>query len=396
MGKTKMKSERRRIQKRISLQGIGMLVLFMCVASMTLLRAYAQNKREIIWEGTAIVDDPPNYKDLGPDARHLHAGNFGDDYPRAVKLIDGSWLLVFTSYTAGDSGYLLNPKGGNILVIERSRDNCRTWTRVTTLSDPGRDMDNGEMIQLPNGNILLAARSVRWQESYRLPVYRSADNGHTWSLISDIDSNEGRPGQLGRPDKGVYEPHFYQLTPNELGVMYSTEKHVTESPSRSQTLAEKVSTDGGVTWGREIVVAAGGAPDRPGMPVWTRMKNGKFIVVFEACGPEDCMIHSKISSDGINWMTGMGTPIPFERGAPYLLCLADGGLILTANNHHVGISNDSGVTWRQTADAFSGGPEAAFFSSIYQVSAHRILLMTGQQRLQGGRRIAIRTGEVRE
>jgi Neuraminidase (sialidase) len=328
------------------------------------------------------------------DARHLHAGTFGDDYPRALSLADGSWLLVFTSFAQGDSGYRLNPSGGNVLVVLRSKDDGRNWTKVSVISDPGRDMDNGEMIQLADGSILLAARSVRWQESYRLPIYKSTDFGATWKVLSSLDSNEGKPGELGTPDKGVYEPHFYQITPGILGVMFSTEKHVVESPSYSQTVAEKISTDGGRTWGKEIWVAEGGPLDRPGMPVWTRMKNGRFIVVYEVCGPQACTIYSKISADGMHWDRGLGMPIPLERGAPYVLRLADGRLVLTANNHRVAVSSDNGESWNAVKDAFPGGPKAAFFSSIYEVSPNHILLMTGQERSQGGRRIAIRDGEI--
>lgn len=240
------------------------LLVACAILSFTCLNLYAEPPARgpdasVVWGSTIIADDPPTYKDNGVDARHLHAGIFGDDYPRAMNLANGSWLLVFTTFAQGDSGYVLNQNGGNILVVMRSQDHGKTWTKLSQLSDPGRDMDNGEMIQLADGSILLAARSVRWQESYRLPVYESRDGGATWRQLSTIDSNEGRPGELGRPDKGVYEPQFYQITPTELGVMYSTEKHVTESPSYSQTVAEKISADGGKTWGKEIRVAAGGA-----------------------------------------------------------------------------------------------------------------------------------------
>ncbi len=105
-------------------------------------------------------------------------------------------------------------------------------------------------------------------------------------------------------------------------------------------------------------------------------------------------IHSKVSADGIRWRHGIGEPLPEERGAPYLLRLADGHLILTANNHHVVMSSDNGATWYDLDDAFAGGPKNAFFSSIYEFDPGHILLMTGQERPQGGRRIAIRVGAV--
>ena len=356
---------------------------------------YGQPESPIIWKATITVNDPVTYRDAGLDARRLHPGQFGNDYPRALRLNNGSWLIVYTSFKHGDPGYLANSNGGTRLVIAKSTDDGSSWRNITTISDPGRDMDNGELIQLKNGDILLATRSVRWQESYRLPVFRSTDNGLTWKYLSNIDSNEGKLGQLGTPDKGVYEPHLYKLDDQILGVMYSTEKHVTETPSYSQTVAEKLSTNGGATWGKEIWVAANGPKDRPGMPVWTKMKDGKYIVVFEACGPQDCSIHSKVSSDGIHWAFGLGNQVPSERGAPYILGLEDGRLILTSNNHHVSMSDDYGHSWHLVEPAFRGGQEVAFFSAIYQMSPTEIMLMTGLRRSEGGRRIVIRFGTLR-
>lgn len=372
------------------------IIAFISLATFpsTLLTMCAQDYKEISWGPTVVADNPPIFQDAGPDARKLRPGAFGDDYPRAVRLKGGSWLLVFTTYPRGDSGYLSNPRGGTVLVVMRSKDQFRTWKKVSTISDPGRDVDNGEMIELPNGDVLLATRSVRWQESYRLPVYRSTDSGQTWTVISDIDSNEGTAGALGNPDKGVYEPHFYQLSPRLLAVMYSTEKHVTEYPPYSQTVAEKLSTDGGVTWGKEICVASGDAADRPGMPVWTKMKNGKYIVVYEVGGPKNYPIYSKLSDDGIHWAPGLGNPVPIEQGAPYLVGLSDGSLVLTSNNHRVVVSDDFGATWKPTDDAFPGSPETAFFSSIYQIDTNEIALITGRLRPEGGRSIAIRFGSV--
>lgn len=361
---------------------------------------WAGTNSGIKWGDIIIVDDPPTYSDSSPiaksalDARNLQPGLFGDDYPRAVRLANGAWLMVYTTFRKGDPGYLANPRGGTCLVIDEGSADGRRWKQISTICDPGRDMDNGEFIQLKNGEILLGARSVRWQESYRLPVFRSLDMGHTWRYLSCFDDNEGKPGELGKPDKGVYEPHFYLLDDATLAVMYSTEKHVTEEPSYSQIVAEKISRDGGQTWGKEIWVSAGGAKDRPGMPVWTRMKNGKYVVVHENCGPQDCGIHSKTSDDGLHWATGGGSPVPSQRAAPYLLSLEDGRLILTSNNHHVSMSDNFGKSWFLVDSAFEGRPDMAFFSSIYQVSPNEIMLMTGLQRPQGGRRIAIRFGTL--
>src|SRR5690606_22289013 len=98
-------------------------------------------------------------------------------------------------------GYKIEKDGGFELEIAESKNNGQTWKKVALISEKGRDLDNAQLIQLPDGSILLSCRSVRWQESYQLPVFRSEDKGRSWTKISTIDSNEGKPGDLGNPDK---------------------------------------------------------------------------------------------------------------------------------------------------------------------------------------------------
>ncbi len=370
---------------------IAALVFFLSIAAAS---HFAAQNGSVTWGSTVRIADPPTYSVAGAYARHIHPGKFGADYPRALRLTDGSWLCTYTGYEKGNRGYLAGPRGGTRIFVDKSAGGGKSWKQIAMLSDPGRDLDNGEMIQLPDGSILLATRSVRWQESYRLPVYRSTDNGKTWKYLSDIDSNEGKSGQLGHPDKGVYEPHFYQLGPHTLAVMYSSEKHVVENPTYSQIISEKLSHDNGATWGKEIWVAAKTGGYRPGMPVWTRMKNGKYIVTFEVCGPDNCRIHSKTSHDGIRWPSGLGTVVPSEIGAPYVLALKDGRLILTSNNHQVSMSGDYGKSWHLIAPAFQGGPRIAYWSSLYQTGRDEIMLLTGLRRPEGGRRIVARFGKL--
>ena len=108
---------------------------------------------------------------------------YGSEYARLLRLED-CWLAVFTLYD--NCGYRYDEQGGTRLQIAESLDNGRTWSMLTMLRDPGRDLDNGQLTCLPNGDILLPCRSVRWQESYRLPVYRSRDRGRNWEYLSII------------------------------------------------------------------------------------------------------------------------------------------------------------------------------------------------------------------
>jgi len=358
---------------------------------------FAQQKNidSIRWTDAVLVNDQPVFKDPGsvPEAGGTHPrrhGLYGSQYCRLLKLKDGSWLAGYT--ISRNSGYKNEPEGGLELQFSRSTDNCQTWEPVSIISDPGRDMDNAQMIELPNGSILLACRSVRWQESYALSVYKSTDKGKNWNKLSIIDQNHGKPGELGKPDKGIYEPHFYLLDDGRLAVMYANEKHVTETPSYSQIISEKISVDGGKTWGDEIWVAhtPGQSASRPGMSVWTKMNNGQYIVVYEVCGPEGCNIYTKTSNDGVNWPVGLGQRIPDQLGGPFILSLKGGGLVVTSNSSQVSISNDYGKTWNKINQAWP----KTLWPSLYEIQPNKIGVVNSVPREQGGNNIQIRLGDV--
>jgi hypothetical protein len=339
------------------------------------------------WGTTSTVTNINTFTDAGPDARGISPGTFGSEYPRMLKLSNGNWLAAATIYD--NNGYTHDANGGTKMQVFKSTDNARTWTLNATIGDPGRDLDNAQMIQMPNGDVLLASRSVRWQESYRLYVYKSTDLGVNWSNISTIDQNNGVPGSLGNPDKGVYEPHFYILDNGNLAVFYANEKHVTENPSYSQIISEKISTNGGVSWGNEIFVAwdPGNSASRPGMPVMTKMANGQYRVVYEVCGTNNCNIFTKTSSDGSTWASGIGTQIPNQQGGPYIISLTDGRLIVTSNANVLSFSDNYGSTW-YTNNTMPFGNN--LWASLYQTDPNEIALIDSVSRAGGGHNIQVR------
>jgi len=370
------------------------IAILLCVVT----TAYTQESEidSIQWKQEILVNDEPVFTDPGavPEAggtKPRRHGIYGSQYCRLLQLKNGSWLAGYT--ISRNNGYHNDPKGGLELQFSRSDDHCRTWKKVSILSDPGRDMDNAQMIGLKDGTVLLACRSVRWQESYALPVYKSTDQGKTWTKLSIIDETHGKPGELGKPDKGIYEPHFYLLDDGRLAVMYANEKHVVENPSYSQIISEKISADQGKTWGEEIWVAhtPGQSSSRPGMPVWTKMNNGKFMVVYEVCGPEGCNIYCKTSTDGFNWPVGLGNKIADQLGGPYLLSLKSGRLVVTSNSSQVSLSNDFGSTWKTINMAW----QKTLWPSLYEIRENEIGAVNSVKRSQGGNNIQVRIGEIR-
>jgi len=280
--------------------------------------------------------DPSGPFAWGETTRVADAG-----WGRMTPLKDGRWLGVNTLY----------PKPNSILQLEISADKARTWTPISTVIEPGRNLDNGEVIQLPGGDLLLTGRSVvdgpGLPRSYHLPVYRSADDGKTWTFQSQVDTSEPPPTQARHPSVGLWEPHFFFLPDGKLACAYANEKPAVATPAYSQIISEKVSPDGGKTWGRPIVLAAqvGGGGQRPGMPVLARMKNGQYIAVYEVVGVGDADVYFKTSRDGVTWPPGIGVRIPCQHAGPWVTTLMSGRLIATSCENQISYSDDDGATW---------------------------------------------------
>jgi hypothetical protein len=353
----------------------------------------------VTWKKAVLVNTVSNFVDGGRDVRGNRPGKFGSQYGRMTKLANGNWLIVYTIYD--NNGYKYGDAHGlswqgTALQVARSTDSCRTWKIISTLRADNRDLDNGEIIQLPNGRLLMAFRSVRWQQSYLIYVWSSTDGGSTWQWLSRPDGNEGFPGNLGNPDKGVYEPHFCLLDGGTLALFYSNEKHVTETPSYSQIISEKLSTDGGQTWEREIWVAwdPHALSKRPGMPVVTKMANGQYIAVFEVVGSHQADVFYKTSNDGKTWDSGIGTTIPGQIGGPYVVSLANGRLAVTSNTGNVSFSDDYGSSWRlNDPPAWGNGTiKTYWWQSVYQIGPEEIGVVASVPRASGGTDVRIKFG----
>ena len=286
---------------------------------------------------------------------------------RMIRLTNNNWLCVNTRFARNQS----------TLQIRNCTNLPGSWNLVAEDQEPDRLVDNGELIQLPSGEVLLTGRSLIEGQSYRLPVYRSLDDGRSWMAFSNIDSNEGPPGALKQ--RGLWEPHFFLLHDGRLAVAYANEKHASDKPAFSQVCSERTSTDGGKTWGDEIILAAepGGGHLRPGMPVVTRMSNGEFLAAYEVVGVGDADVFCKISDDGEHWTAGLGNRIAGHHAGPWVTSLSDGELLLTSCANRLSCSRDFGATWFAVGPpAWNVGAGKVFtWPAIYVVGTNQIAVM---------------------
>ena len=299
-------------------------------------------------------------------------------WARMVKLENGDWLAAYAVFS---------DKEGSRIRVKKSSDRMRSWQLLTEFGEKGRNLDNANLIQLANGDVLLAMRSLIDKKSYRIQVYKSENSGKDFRFLSVIDSNEN-PENAG--NVGVWEPFLIELAPNKLAAFYANEKYSKSEPAFSQIISEKISKDGGKTWGAEIRAVAEAGKSRPGEPNLVKLKSGKYVLYYEVCGSEDCAGHFSVSDDGENWSGKIGSLIPNVFQNPQAIALDEKFWLVTSNNAKILYTLDAGKTWKENEPAFKFSSWGAF----YQTGKREVALVTGTKNKKSERnRLFIRFGE---
>lgn len=285
----------------------------------------------------------------------------GGGWGRMVVRTNGHWIAVNTEYPPGTNSYLR---------ISRSTDRARTWATISEVREPGRTLDNGELVVLPDGTLLLTMRSLIPNQSYQLPVYASSNGGLSWSYRSTIDTSEGQTAQQG---KGLWEPDFCVLDDGRLVVTYSNEKPT----GYSQVISLRVSTNAGVSWGPEswVVAQPGGGSLRPGMPQMARMANGEYILVYEIANLGRADVYCKFSPDGMSWPDGLGTRVPCHHAGPFVTALTNGLVLISSCENEVSFSEDYGRTWQRIEPPAWEVGYAWTWPALYQTRSNEVAVM---------------------
>lgn len=240
------------------------------------------------------------------------SGNEGMAYNRVIRLADsgsadGTLLASFEHWdtTGAQSGY----------VIRRSTDDGSTWSTLATV--PGDTFSYQPFLfeyphqigAYPAGTLMLVGATLpanRAGVTFR--VWRSSDHGATWSYVGAPQTSAGADGS------GIWEPFVGLDSAGNMLMYFSDERQHTVY---SQFLGHIVSTDGGDTWsanpdgstrvapGEVKDVASTAQADRPGMITIAQIATtGQYVAGYELCGPSNCDVHYKTSSDGDTWGSG--------------------------------------------------------------------------------------------
>jgi hypothetical protein len=260
--------------------------------------------------------------------------------------------------------------------IYRSTDQGATWETVTLIEDPYHPgmrttfapclfelpMQVGEM---PAGTLILGSNTVNndWNEGY-VVLYRSFDGGLTWEGFSVVAGGKAANGQFG-----VWEPNFVCTDDGTLICFYSDDFDTT----CSQTIVYKSSTDG-INWSDQVSVVRLTSQTglRPGMPVVTRLSDGRYLMVYEIVGLSGNPLYCKYTDNPLDWgnTNDMGTLIRSGRkslaATPWCAFTnsvgEQGMLVLTGwrmasgtstTGSDIFVSFDSGESWTTVPNFYS-------------------------------------------
>lgn len=262
----------------------------------------------------------------------------GTWYPRLLILSNGHWLCAYDT----------NEGASNTCVrISRSTDAGKTWFSLSQASFGSGNAANGELIELPGGEILCAYRIVDG-DTKTLKVSRSTDGGSTWQPLSTIISNTD----------GVWEPQMIRKADGQLLVFYAQEGDV---DGNDQVIEMQRSDDNGKSWHSPQVVSRQ-AGSRDGMPVATLLANGDILVVLEGHNVKRagqfCTWSVRSTNGGRTWGPRRLVYAPADSSrravAPYIVAVPAGPIFVSFQTDEddktrlkLGVvsSIDNGRTW---------------------------------------------------
>ncbi|MBP2161491.1 sialidase family protein [Asticcacaulis sp. BE141] len=217
-------------------------------------------------------------------------------YPRVVRAGDGPQSPVVASVTAFDNGTHAD--------IFRSDDDGATFTKTGEVRDPdfNTGLCCGGLYALPiaignlkAGTLLYASSVGQGIETapMQLKIHSSTDQGKTWTYLSNCYT-----APVNRKGGGLWEVEFLITKDGKLACLFSDET----VPGHSQILQQSVSSDG-IHWSApKAIVKLAPPADRPGMPVVTKLNDGRYFMIYEICGPKhNCDVYTRSSEDGIDW-----------------------------------------------------------------------------------------------
>jgi len=300
------------------------------------------------------------------------AGEAGASYTRMIQTASsgpnrGALFLTFEWFVNVDGGRPVFP-------IYRSRDEGVSWSLICHVADTALGLGNRYqpcLYELPigfadfdPGTLFLAGNAIPEDMSEtHIVLYASRDGGDTWEYLSTVDS--GGPALYDpRPEStSTAVWEPHLLLIGDQFICYYSDERL-KSQGALQALVHRSSYDAREWSGITVDFAAPDRWTRPGMLMTTsRLPSGEYVGVFEVVGPATVPVHIARSTDGLTWGD------PSDLGT--LLC-SDTGVSLSGTPH---------IAW----SAPTGGPAAILVTGRLAFDAHGQFTNSGLMSWDGDR-----------
>ncbi|SEL75223.1 BNR repeat-like domain-containing protein [Pseudoxanthomonas sp. GM95] len=210
-------------------------------------------------------------------------------YPRVIRL----------QHAGADNGTLLAtfahngvPGEKGSLPIYRSSDDGKTWSSapIGVVRDTvhGWDIEAPALFELPvaQGELpagTLFASGTAWnRRDFRQQAMEVFISRDGGRNWSYRSSCASEALQVNNEGHGIWEPYFAITADGSLNCFFSDER--TSAEGMGQVIAHVRSTDGGATWGPQINdIGIRDGVARPGMPTVIRLPDGRYAMTFENC-----------------------------------------------------------------------------------------------------------------
>lgn len=256
-------------------------------------------------------------------------------YPRMRRLKDNSLIVVYE-----------NRRGD--LMVKKSTDEGTTWgepvmayeafnyTDEQTGESTRVNIANPEMIQLDNGDILLASNLRPRDEGifpFSIALKKSMDNGVTWTE-ADILYQAGTYFR-----DGCWEPSFLILPNGTLHLYFANESPYRDSDE--QEISMLYSTDNGASWSEEHTTVSFRKGKRDGMPVAVHDGSKIYVAIEDNLSKQfkPWLVQSPVEQAWANPVledspyrySALRDPLGSEvyAGAPYLVLTDKGVYVLS-------------------------------------------------------------------
>lgn len=197
-----------------------------------------------------------------------------------------NWHGAYTFPTFGRLGvaartdYIVEGKHQALLILTASKSNGKegrlfcarttdggiSWKQVSEIGDePEGYRIMPSTVKLPNGDLVMAARTHGPKETNWIDLYRSKDHGASWTMEAKPVESTGAHG--GNP------PELIRLKDGRLCLTYGYR-------SEPFSIRARLSKDDGRTWGEEIVLRPDGAWWDLGYVRSVQRPDGKVVTVY--------------------------------------------------------------------------------------------------------------------